>query len=93
MLFYAMKVTFAQAYIGFSIQICTFDFTGPPAACDALWSTVINRMVKHNRLRGQLAVVLPAVCPRSVVLIAGIFWTKSQSPRYSPGVGGPWLLY
>ena len=38
--------------------------------------------------------VLPTVCPRSVGLIAGIFWTKSQSPRYSPGVvggGGPWL--
>ena len=42
--FYAMKATFAQVYIGFSIQICTFDFTGTPAAHDALWSTVINQM-------------------------------------------------
>ena len=23
-----------------------------------------------------------------VELLAGIFWTKSQSPRYSPGGGG-----
>ena len=39
-----MKVTFAQVYIGFSIPICTFDFTGTPAARDTLWSNVINRM-------------------------------------------------
>ena len=45
------------------------------------------RTVKRNRLRGQIAVVLSTVCPRSVVLIAGVFWTKSQSPRYSPGMG------
>ena len=49
-------------------------------------------MVKHNRLQGQIAVVLPTVCPRSVGLIAGIFWMKSQSPHYSlcvcGGVGG-----
>ena len=41
----------------------------------------------HGKTRGQMAVVLPTVCPRSVWLIPGIFRTKSQSPRYSPGVG------
>ena len=46
MLFYAMKVMFAQVYIGFSVQIYTFDFTETPAAHDALWSTVINRIVQ-----------------------------------------------
>ena len=35
--------------------------------------------------------VLPTGCVRSVWLIAGICWTKSQCPRYSPGVGGLWL--
>ena len=34
MLFYAVKSTFAQVYTGFSIQICTFHFTGTPAARD-----------------------------------------------------------
>ena len=30
---------------------------------------------------------LPVGCFRSAGLIAGICWTKSQSPRYSQGVG------
>ena len=38
--------------------------------------------------RGHIAVVLPTVCPHSMGLIAGIFWTKCESPRYSPGVEG-----
>ena len=41
---------------------------------------------KHNRLLGKMAVVLPTGCPRSVGLLAGICWTKSQSPRYTPGL-------
>ena len=32
--------------------------------------------------------VLPADCPSSVGVIAGDWKTKSQSPCYSPGVGG-----
>ena len=46
--------------------------------------------VAHGKtMRGQIAVVLPTVCPRSVGLIAEIFWTKSQrSPRESRGGGG-----
>ena len=43
----------------------------------------------------QKAVVLPTSSPHRVGLLAGICWTKSQSPhyfRYSPGLGGgPWL--
>ena len=31
--------------------------------------------------------VLPASSPRRVGLLAGICWTKSQSPRYSLGLG------
>ena len=41
--------------------------------------------------------VLPTSNPRRVGLLAGVCWTKSQSPHYSPGRGGggggggPWL--
>ena len=55
------------------------------------------RTVKHNGLWGQIAMVLPTVCPSSVGLIVGIFWTKSKSPRYSSevgmGCGYKWLLH
>ena len=37
---------------------------------------------------GKIDVVLPTSSPRSVGLFAGICWTKSQSPRFSPGLGG-----
>ena len=47
--------------------------------------------MKNSRLRGKTAVVLPTSSPRRVGLLARICWTKSQSPRYSPGLGGPWL--
>ena len=40
---------------------------------------------------GKRAVVLPTGCPRSAGLLAGICRTKVKSPRYSLGVGGPWL--
>ena len=43
--------------------------------------------VKHNRLLGKTAMVLPAGCPSSVGVIAMKCWTKSRSPRYSPE---PW---
>ena len=36
---------------------------------------------------GKTAVVLPTSSPCRVGPLIGIFWTKSQSPRYSPGVG------
>ena len=39
---------------------------------------------------GKLAVDLPTSCPRRAGVLAGINWTKCQSPRYSRG-GGPWL--
>ena len=42
--------------------------------------------VKHNRLQGKTAVVLPAGCPRSVGVTAGNCW-KKVSLRYSPGLG------
>ena len=32
--------------------------------------------------------VLPTSSPCRVGLLAGICWTKSQSPHYSPGLGG-----
>ena len=35
--------------------------------------------------------VLPTSSPHRVGLLAGICWTKSQCPRYSPGLGGRWL--
>ena len=44
--------------------------------------------MKNSRLRGKTAVVLPMSSPRRVGLLAEICWTKSQSPRYSPGLGG-----
>ena len=45
--------------------------------------------MKNSRLQGKTAVVLPS---SRVGLLAGICWTKSQSPRYSPGLGGgAWL--
>ena len=34
----------------------------------------------YSCARGQIAVVLPTVCPGSVGLIAGIFWTKVKDP-------------
>ena len=36
----------------------------------------------------KTAVVLPTSSPRRMGLLAGICWTKSQSPRYSPGLEG-----
>ena len=47
--------------------------------------------MKNSRLRGKTAVVLPTRSPCRVGLLAEICWTKSRSPRYSPGLGGPWL--
>ena len=44
--------------------------------------------MKNSRLRGKTAVVLPTSSPHRVRLLAGICWPKSQSPRYSPGLGG-----
>ena len=38
----------------------------------------------HNSKKGHNSV-------KFHIILAGIFWTQSQSPRYSPGVGGPWL--
>ena len=38
--------------------------------------------------RGKTAEVLPKSSLRRVGLLAGICWTKSQSPRYSMGVVG-----
>ena len=35
--------------------------------------------------------LLPTSSPRRVGLLAGICLTKSQSPRYAPGLGGSWL--
>ena len=37
-------------------------------------------------------VILPIGCPHSVGPLAGISWSKSQSPRYFPGLG-PWLEF
>ena len=45
-------------------------------------------MKRQQAAGGKTAVVLPICSPRRVVLLAGICWTKSQSPRYSPGRGG-----
>ena len=47
-----------------------------------------SEMKINNRLRGKTAVVLPTSSPRRVGLLAGICWTKSQSPGYSMGLGG-----
>ena len=33
-------------------------------------------------------VVIPTGCPHSVGLLSGIGWTESQSPSYSPRLGG-----
>ena len=43
--------------------------------------------MKTCRLPEKTAVILPDSSPRRVGLLAGICWTKSQSPRYSAGVG------
>ena len=45
----------------------------------------------RSRLQGKTAVVLPKSSLRRVGLLARICWTKSQSPHYSPGLGGWWL--
>ena len=39
-----------------------------------------------SSLRGQIAEVLPTVCPRSAGLLAGICLKKSQSPGFSSWV-------
>ena len=44
------------------------------------------RMVTHNRLQGQIAVVLPNVCPHSVGLTAG--FSGRQVPAIPQGCGG-----
>ena len=53
----------------------------------------VREMKRYSsRLQEKTAVVLPpASSPRRVGLLAGICWTKRQSPRYSPGGWGPWL--
>ena len=44
---------------------------------------------KDSRLWGKTAMVIRKSSPRRVGLLAGICWTRqSQSPRYSPGLGG-----
>ena len=45
-------------------------------------------MKGDSRLQGKTAVVLPMSSPRRVGLLEGICWIKSQSPRYSRGLGG-----
>ena len=42
---------------------------------------------KHKRLRGKMAVVLPAECPRSEGLLAGTCRTQFKSPLF-PRAGG-----
>ena len=47
--------------------------------------------MKNSRLRGktvQISSGFTNESPRRVGLLAGICWTKSRSPRYSPGLGG-----
>ena len=41
--------------------------------------------------RGFIAEILPSVFPHSTGLLAVICRKESQSPRYSPGMVGPWL--
>ena len=44
--------------------------------------------VKHNRLPGNIAIVLPAGCPHSVGVIVGNCWTKlSKSPLFPVALG------
>ena len=40
----------------------------------------------NTAVQGQIAVFLLTVCPRSVGLLAGIYWKNSQSSRCSPWV-------
>ena len=46
----------------------------------------------NTAVRGQMAEVLPTVCPCSAGLLAGICWKKSQKSLLFPmGEGEPWL--
>ena len=67
----------------FLLLQCTGEM---PGIC-LLWQNC-QCNIKHNRLRGKLAVVLPTGCPRRKWLLAGISWTKSQRPHFWGGGGG-----
>ena len=59
----------------------------------ALYICKIERAVNEKIVGcgGKQQCFLPTNSLHRVGLIEGICWTKSQSPRYSLGLWGPWL--
>ena len=79
------------------MEICCFYFCILPPVWGGGGGEIPGKCVGHkwqcnvkhklNRLLEKTVMVLPIGCLRSDGPLAGICWTESQSPRYSPGLG------